>query len=99
MEKLEGLAASGIHLVPAHEIPTHFVLERDGYAALVERTGDDFGAIGSSGLLTEEGFAALVWRGESASFVRKGFAQPATHEQVQQLRRFATDLEIVLRAG
>lgn len=99
MEKLERLAASGIRLLPAHEIPTHFVLERDGYAALVERTEEGFGAIGSPGLLTEEGFAALVWRGEDAWFVRKGYSEAATPEQVQALRRFAGDLGSALTVG
>lgn len=96
--KLERLAASGIRILPAHDISTHFILERDGYAALVERTEQGFGAIGSSGRLTAEGFAVLVWRGERAWFARKGFSQAATPDEVRLLRRFACDLETALGA-
>jgi hypothetical protein len=42
--------------------------------------------------MTEHGFAALVWRGDQAFFVGKGFEQPASAEQVEKLRAFAGDL-------
>ncbi len=93
LEKLEKLAAAGIELIPAAQISTHFIFQRDGFVALVERRGDGFGGVGSSGLLTENGgLAPLVWRGGAAFFVGKGFEQPATAEQVTQLRAFAADL-------
>jgi len=62
-EKLERLAAAGIQLLPAVEITTHYVFERDGYVALVERTAEGFGGVGSAGILTGNGFAAWVQRG------------------------------------
>lgn len=94
--KLEKLAAAGIQIIPA-EITSHFILERDGFVALVERHIDaigepSFGNIGAPGLMTERGFAALVWRGEQGVFVGKGFELPASQEQVQTLRAFAVDL-------
>jgi hypothetical protein len=89
---LEKLAAAGIQIIPA-EITSHFILERDGFVAFVERRGNDFGNIGAPGLMTEKGFAALIWRGGQAFFVGKGFDQPATGEQVQKLRAFAADLD------
>ena len=97
-ETLERLAAAGIQLLPAFEIPTHYVLERDGFIALVERMPDGFGKIGSPGLLTPNGFAVLVWRGKEAFFVGKGFEQPAETAQVEMLRRFSADLERALGA-
>ena len=96
-EKLERLAAAGIRLLPAYEITSYYVLERDGIVALVGRAGDSFGEIGSPGLLTESGFAALVWRDENAFFVSKNFEQPASQEQVELVRRFASDLEAAFR--
>ena len=95
-EILERLVAAGIQLLPAVEITTHYVYERDGFVALVERTPDGFGGIGSPGILTGSGFAALVRRGERSYFVAKNFEQEASPEQVESLRRFAADLKAAL---
>jgi hypothetical protein len=90
-DKLEKLATAGIQIVPA-EITSHFILERDGFVAFVERRENGFGNIGAPGLMTEQGFGALIWRGEQAFFVGKGFERPATAEQVQKIRAFTSDL-------
>ena len=95
-DKLERLAATGIQIIPM-EITSHFILERDGYVAFVERRDDAFGNIGAPGLMTERGYAALIWRGDQAFFAGKGFEQPASSEQVQKIRAFASDLENALR--
>jgi hypothetical protein len=91
IETLERLAAAGIQIIPA-EITSHFILERDGFVSFVERRDDAFGNIGTPGLMTERGFAALMWRGDQAFFVGKGFEQPASTDEVQKIRAFATDL-------
>lgn len=95
-EKLQKLAEAGIQALPV-DLPSHIIFERDGFVALVERRDDSFGGIGAAGLLTASGVAPLVWRSERAVFVTKGSAQDATAEQVEQLRRFQTDLENALR--
>jgi hypothetical protein len=94
---LERLAAAGIQIVPS-ESDTHFVLERDGCVAFVERRQDGFGNIGASMLLAERGFAALIWRDGQPFFVGKGFEQPADAQQVQTIRAFTSDLENALSA-
>ncbi|MGB6945262.1 MAG: hypothetical protein WBE37_22885 [Bryobacteraceae bacterium] len=91
VEILEKLAAAGIQIVPS-EITSHFILERDGFVAFVERREQAFGNVGAPGLMTEQGFAALIWRGDRSFFVGKGFEQPASLEQVQKIRAFAADL-------
>ncbi len=94
---LQRLAELGFHLIPAAEVRTHYILERDGFVALVKRNEDDtFGSAGSPGLITEAGFAALVWRGEAAWFVARGLERPATREQVAALRKFSQDLNDAL---
>lgn len=102
IERLERLAAAGIQIIPA-EITSHFILERDGFVAFVERRPDlevePFGNIGAPGLMTERGFAPLVWRGDQAFFTGKGFEQAALSEQVQKLRAFASDLDRALRGS
>ncbi len=96
IEIFERLVALGIQILPLPEITTHFVFERDGFICLVERLDDGFGRVGSAGLLTPGGLAPLVWRGEQAFFVAKGFEQPAAADEVQSLRKFAADLESAL---
>ena len=93
---LQRLAGANINLLPTSQITTHFVFERDGFVSLVERLPEGFGRIGAPGLLTEKGFAAFVWRGESAFFVVKGTEQSASPDQVDSIRKFATDLELAL---
>ncbi len=95
IDTLERLAAAGIQIIPA-EVTSHFILERDGFVAFVERREQAFGNCGAPGLMTERGFAALIWRGHQAFFVGKGFEQPALPEQVQKIRAFATDLATIL---
>ena len=94
-EKIEKLAIAGIQIIPA-EITSHFILERDGFVAFVERREDDFGNIGAPGLMTEQGYAALIWRGDQAFFTGRGFEQPASPEQIRSMRAFASELENAL---
>jgi len=96
IEILEKLLAAGIQIIPA-DITSHFILERDGFVAFVERREQAFGNIGTAGLMTERGFSALIWRGDQAFFVGKGFEQSASPEQVEKIRAFATDLANALR--
>ena len=54
-------------------------------------------SLGSSGLMTESGFAYLIWREERAYLVAHGGAeQPATDDQVDAIRRFSSDLKQAL---
>jgi hypothetical protein len=96
---LQRLAAAGIDLLPIPELTAHYVFYRNGCAALVERTADGFGEVGSSGRLTEAGFSALVWREARPYFVAHARQEPATDEEVQSVRQFAADLESALRGG
>jgi hypothetical protein len=90
------LIDANIQLLPLPEVTTHFVFERDGFVALVERMKDGFGAVGTAGLLVEKGLAPLVWRGDSAFFVAKGLERPATNDDVRRLRAFQEDLVTAL---
>lgn len=89
----ERLVAANIRILPINPSPKHVVFERSGFVALVEKREDGFGEIGSAGMLVEKGFSSLIWRGGDPYFVAKGFEQPATVEQVDQLRAFQKDLQ------
>jgi len=97
LAKLERVLAARIELVPDLRIDTHYVFARDGFASLVEKRDGAFGNIGTPGLITEQGFAALIWRGENGVFVGRGFEVPATPEQVVGIRAFDRDLNEALR--
>jgi len=93
---LERLASRNIDLVPIPGLERYFVLAREGFASLVERTSQGFGRAGTPGLVTERGFAALIWREDVPWFVGKGFEFRAGPEQVASIRRFTADLELAL---
>jgi hypothetical protein len=94
-EIFERLVAAGIQLLPA-ALPGHFAFERDGYVALVEKRGEGFGNVGAPGRLTEKGVAQLVWRGERAWFVAKGWEAEASAEEIAAVRAFGVALGMCL---
>ena len=96
VDRLEKLTAAGIEFVAIPGLTRYYVLARDGFAALVERTGSGFGGIGAAGQVSDRGFAALIWRGQTPVFAGKNFEIPATPEDVERLRLFASDLENAL---
>ncbi|HEU0121084.1 MAG TPA: hypothetical protein VFQ91_11215 [Bryobacteraceae bacterium] len=97
LAKLERVLAARIELIPDMKISTHYVFTRDGFASLVEKRDGGFGNVGTPGLVTENGFAALLWREGEGVFVGRGFEVPATSEQVEGIRAFDRDLNEALR--
>ncbi len=95
-EILQKLVDHRIQLLPAAELTTHFVFERDGFIALAERRNNGFGNVGAPGLLCQQGMAQLIWRGDQAFFVTKGFERQASPEEIEKLRSFGQDLKISL---
>jgi hypothetical protein len=51
---------------------------------------------GSTGMMTEQGLAYLVWRDGRPYLAAKGGEAPATPEQVEIIRRFSADLNTAL---
>ena len=96
LQKLERLQGANIELVPFNAMINHYLLARGGFVALVEKVPRGFGKIGAPGIMTEKGFACLVWRASQAFFVTKGFDQQATIEHIEALRVFSADLHQAL---
>lgn len=88
------LGSTGIQLLT--ETPSYCMFARDNLIALVERTVNGYGGIGSTGIFTGSGLAYLVWRGGEAFLAGKGFEFRATDEQVAAVRRFSEDLKAAL---
>ena len=87
----ERLAASGIQL--AAETDAHYLFVRDNCIALVERRG----SIGSTGVMTGNGLAYLIWRDGQAFLKSKTAETPAAEDQVAVVHRFSQDLAAALR--
>ena len=88
------LASAGIQLLS--ETRSHYLFARDNLVALVERTPEGYGSIGSTGIWTGHGIAYLVWRDGQAFLTGKGFEQPATDQEVAAVRKFSEDLKAAL---
>ena len=88
------LGSTGIQLLS--ETRSYSIFARDNLMALVERTAHGYGSIGSTGILTGSGLAYLVWREGQAFLQGRGFAQPATEEQVAAVHQFSEDLKSAL---
>ena len=84
----------GIQLMA--EAQGYSVFARDNCLALAHRAEEGFRSVGSSGMLTENGLAYLVWRGEQALLVARNSQAPARPEQVEAIRTFSTDLKSAL---
>jgi hypothetical protein len=91
----ERLSALGIAVVA--ETAAHCLFTRENCIALVARDGDGFGSVGSTGTLTEEGLAYLVWHDGQAFLKSKSAELPAGEAQVESIRRFSRELESALR--
>jgi hypothetical protein len=90
----ERLANCKIHI--AAEAPGHYLLVRENLAALVERAADGFGSIGSTGIMTENGLAYLVWREGRPFLVGKGGESAAAAAEVEAIHQFSEDLKAAL---
>ena len=75
------------------ETKEYRIYGRDECVAVVHFTQAGDASIGSSGIMTEQGVAYLVWRDGAPKLSAKGAELPASAEQVQALQAFARDLK------
>ena len=69
---------------------------RGNCVALVQCAGDRFTSIGSSGMMTENGLAYLVWSDGKATLSSHGNQVEPGAEEVGTIRRFSEDLKVAL---
>ena len=72
---------------------------RDNCVAMVRFTQSGEASIGSSGMMTGNGVAYLVWQEGRPLLVSKGGQTAAGPEEVEALRQFAEDLKALLAQG
>ena len=85
MSRLEDLGITKVVEGPAVSI-----YQRESCIAIVG------GTQGSTGMMTENGLAFLVWRDGVPVLAAKGSEMTATAEQVEAIRRFTEDLKAAL---
>ena len=80
------------------EGPVVSIYVRDNCIAAVGGTpdGNQGNNQGSTGMMTEQGLAYLVWRDGQPYLAAKSGETPATPEQVDTIRRFSQDLNSAL---
>jgi hypothetical protein len=79
----------------------------EGPAVSIYVRGDCIAAVGrthgsnqgSTGMMTDQGLAYLVWRDGRPYLAAKGGETPATPEQVETIRRFSQDLSNALNTA
>ena len=89
------LQSFGIGLVT--ESPAVSVFARDVCVAMVGRGAGGVLSLGSTGMMTENGLAYLVWREGRPRLAAKGSEVAAAPEQVEAIRRFSEDLKSALQ--
>jgi hypothetical protein len=77
--------------------PTVSIYVRDNCIAAVGGAHRD--NQGSTGMMTEQGLAYLVWRDGRPYLAVKGGETPATPEQVETIRKFSEDLNDALHTA
>ena len=77
------------------EGPAVTVYVRDNCIAAVGNAGGAQGQ-GSTGMMTDQGLAYLVWRDGQAYLSGKGVEIPATAEQIDAIQKFSEDLKDAL---
>ena len=78
------------------EATDYCVLARDNCFVLAAAGRNGALEVGSSGMMTENGLAYLVWREGQPRLVAKGRDLPAGAAEVETLRGFSADLQAVL---
>jgi hypothetical protein len=90
--RLEGF---GIGLTA--ESPALSIFMREGCVAMVGRTPGGGLSLGSTGMMTDNGLAYLVWREGHARLAAKGVEVAAGPHQVEAIRKFSEDLKAALQ--
>jgi hypothetical protein len=80
-------------ILMAAQTKDYCMFVRGNCMALVKAGGDGFASIGSSGMMTENGPAYLVWSGGKAMLSSHGSLVEADGEQVEAIQRFSEELK------
>ena len=80
-------------ILMAAQAQDYCMFVRENCVALVRNAGDRFTSIGSTGMMTEQGLAYLVWVDGKALLSSHGTQVEADTGQVEAIRKFSEDLK------
>lgn len=92
MDLTARLEAAGFSRV-ASQNPRFFMVHRGQILCLIETETNQ---PGSPMLMTEQGFATLLWKEQVPFLSGRGFEIPAPTDQIEELRTFIQDLKKIL---
>lgn len=92
MDLAERLEAAGFSTAPAQNARFRLACRGEMLCLIDVRANQ----LGSVLRMTASGLASVVWRGDAAFFVGRGFEQPAPAEALAEVRVFEADLRRVL---
>ena len=80
----------------AAEAAEYTMFTRGICLALVRRAPEGFTSLGSSGIMTEQGLAYLIWENGQPLLSSHGARLPASAVQVESIQQFSRDLKTAL---
>ena len=78
------------------EMREYCVFVRGNCVAMAQTKGEGFSCVGSSGIMTENGLAYLVWSDGKTWLASHGNMVEADAAQVESIRKFSEDLTVSL---
>ena len=83
-------------ILTAAQAGDYCMFVRGNCMALVQTAGGRFTSAGSSGMVTENGLAYLVWNDGKPMLASHGSQVEADAEQVEAIRKFSEDLKRII---
>jgi hypothetical protein len=80
---------ANFHIEVLAETKDYTLVGRGDFVAMIATNG----SIGSTGMMTDQGFAYLIWRDGRVLLAAKGSETPAGDAQVEAIREFSEDLK------
>ena len=97
--RVERLLHAGFHLVSLEQFARYPAVEKDGFIALLDLSGEGVRPFGSVGYRVSGGIAVLVERAGGKSFVWKQSSVQATPELLVAYTRVQSELAELLAEG
>ena len=93
---LDRLAKAGFKLIAIPHVEHYLAVEKEGFAALLEPTGNGLRVFGQAGYRMAEGLGMLVERPEGKAFVWHGESVVATPDLSTRYEQFRNELKVLL---